>query len=144
MGINGDVRDGTKMVGMKKKPWKGPEKLAKEKNSQEKDTRNCEKQNQEKTRKPAKTKRCVLLNGSAWSTETKYMEMYTDTHNIFFIIAQRIRKEEMEEQFTKEAKQRWRMVEDAARITDDSAGREDCKHTSGGILKTFDRPPLLR
>ena len=42
-----------------------------------------------------------------------------------------MRKEEMEEQFNKEAKQGWRFAADAARMTDEIAGSEDRKHTSG-------------
>ena len=37
----------------------------------------------------------------------------------------------MEEQFNKEAKQGWRFAADAARMTDETAGSEDRKHTSG-------------
>ena len=46
----------------------------------------------------------------------------------------RLRKEEMEEQFNKEAKQGWRLIADAAVITDVSAGSEDRKYTSGGVF----------
>ena len=53
-------------------------------------------------RKPAKTVRCVSLNGSAWSVEKKYMERYKGTCDIFLRIEHRTRKEEMEEQFDKE------------------------------------------
>ena len=44
------------------------------------------------------------------------------------------RKEEMEEQFNKEAKEGWRYAADAARITDEKAGDEDRKHTSGVVF----------
>ena len=40
----------------------------------------------------------------------------------------------MEEQFNREAKEEWRLAADAARITDDTAGSEDRKHTSGGVF----------
>ena len=43
----------------------------------------------------------------------------------------------MEEQFNKETKQGWRLAADAARITEDSAGSEECKHTSGGVVKSI-------
>ena len=48
--------------------------------------------------------KCTLLNGSAWSTEKKYMRRYEGTFDIFFGIEHRLRKEEMEEQLNKEAK----------------------------------------
>ena len=54
--------------------------------------------------------------------------------DIFFGIEHRLRKEEMEEQFNKEAKEGWRFAADAARITDETAGSEDRKHTSGGVF----------
>ena len=43
----------------------------------------------------------------------------------------------MEEQFNKEA-EGWRFAADAARITDERAGREDQKHTSGGVFVAVD------
>ena len=39
----------------------------------------------------------------------------------------------MEEQFDKEAKEGWRFAANAARITDETTGSEDRKHTSGGV-----------
>ena len=44
----------------------------------------------------------------------------------------------MEEQFNKEAKQGWRSAADAARITDETAGSKDRKHTSGGLSVAVD------
>ena len=44
----------------------------------------------------------------------------------------------MEEQFNKEAKEGWRFAADAARITDERAGIEDQKHTSGGVFAAVD------
>ena len=44
-----------------------------------------------------------------------------------------MRREEMEEQFNKDAKQGWRFAADAARTTDENAGSEDRKHTLGGV-----------
>ena len=44
----------------------------------------------------------------------------------------------MEEQFNKEAKQGWRSAADAARITDETAGSKDRKHTSGGVSVAVD------
>ena len=40
----------------------------------------------------------------------------------------------MKEQFNREAKEGWRFAADAARITDENAGTEECKHTSGGVF----------
>ena len=40
----------------------------------------------------------------------------------------------MEEQFIVEATEGWRFAADAARITDETAGSEDRKHTSGGVF----------
>ena len=67
--------------------------------------------------KEAKLLRCTLLNGSAWSTERKYMRRYKGKCDIFFGIEHRMRKEEMEEQFNKEAKEGWIFAADVARIT---------------------------
>ena len=44
----------------------------------------------------------------------------------------------MEEQFNKEAKEGWRFAADAAGITDETAGSEDRKHTSGGVFVAVD------
>ena len=44
----------------------------------------------------------------------------------------------MEEQFNEEAKQGWRSAADAARITDETAGSKDRKHTSGGVSVAVD------
>ena len=54
--------------------------------------------------------------------------------DVFFGIEHRLRKEEMEEQFNKEAKEGWRFAASAARITDERASNEDRTHTSGGVL----------
>ena len=89
-------------------------------------------------KKEAKLLRCTLLNGSAWSTEKKYMRRYKGTFDIFFGIEHRLRKEEMEEQFNKEAKEGWRFAASAARITEELAGDEDRKHTSGGVHVAID------
>ena len=48
-----------------------------------------------------------------------------------------MRKEEIEEQSNKEAKEGWRFAP-AARITDERAGIEDQKHTSGGVFVAVD------
>ena len=45
------------------------------------------------------------------------------TFDIFFGIEHRLRKEEMEEQCNKEAKEGWRFAQDTARITEENAGR---------------------
>ena len=44
----------------------------------------------------------------------------------------------MEEQFNKKAIEGWRFAAVAARITDETAGSEDRKHTSGGVFVAFD------
>ena len=89
-------------------------------------------------RKEEKRLRCFLLNGSAWSTENKYMRRYKGKCDVFFGIEYRLRKEDMEEQFNKEAKEGWRFAASAARITEETTGNEDCKHTSGGIWVAID------
>ena len=89
-------------------------------------------------RKEEKRLRCALLIGSAWSTEKKYMRRYKGTFDIFFGAEHRLRKEEMEEQFNKEAKEGRRFAASAARITEEMAGYEDRKHTSGGVVVAID------
>ena len=89
-------------------------------------------------KKEAKPLRCPLLNGSARSTERKYMRRYKGKCDIFFGIEHRMRKEEMEEQFNKEAKEGWIFAADAARITDERAGIENRKHTSRGVFVEVD------
>ena len=42
--------------------------------------------------KKEETLRCTLLNGSAWSTERKYMRRYIAKSDIFFGIEHRWRK----------------------------------------------------
>ena len=66
------------------------------------------------------------------------MRRYKGKCDIFFGIEHRLRKEEMEEQFSKEAKEGWRFAADAARITDERAGSEDQKHISGGVFVAVD------
>ena len=61
-------------------------------------------------KKEAKLLRCTLLNGSAWSTERKYMRRYKGKCDIFFGLEHRLRKEQTEEQFNKEAKEGWRFA----------------------------------
>ena len=65
------------------------------------------------------------------------MRIYKCKCDIFFGIEHRLRKEELEEQFNTEAKE-GRFAADAARITDDRAGSEDEKHTSGGVFVAVD------
>ena len=77
--------------------------------------------------------RCTLLNGSTWSTEKEVHEK-VGAFDIFFGVERRMKKEEIEEQFNKQAEQGWRFAADAARITDENASREDRKHTSGGVF----------
>ena len=71
-----------------------------------------------------------MLNGSAWSTERKYMRRYKGKCDIFGIeeggnggaVQQR-------------AKEGWRSAADA---TDTRAGSEDQQRTSGGVFVTAD------
>ena len=46
--------------------------------------------------KEAKLLRCTLLNGSAWSTDRKYMRKNIGKCDVFFGIEHRLRMEEME------------------------------------------------
>ena len=85
-------------------------------------------------RKEEERLRCAMLSGSAWSTERKYMRRYKGKCDILFGNEHRLRKEEMEEQFNREAKEGWRFAASAARITDEMAGDEDREHTSGGVF----------
>ena len=85
-------------------------------------------------RKEEKNLRYALLNGSAGSTERKYMRRYRGTFDVFFGIEHRLRKEEMEEQFNRDAKE----GASAARITDERASSEDRTHTSGGVFVPID------
>ena len=89
-------------------------------------------------KKQVRAVRCALLNGSAWSTEKKYMRKYKRKSDIFVGMEHRMRKEEMEEQFNKDAKDGWKFAADAATITYQRAGSEDRKHTSGGVFVAVD------
>ena len=44
----------------------------------------------------------------------------------------------MEELFNKEAKEGWRFAASAARITEETTGDEDRKHTSRGVVVAID------
>ena len=44
----------------------------------------------------------------------------------------------MKEQLYKDAKEGWRYAASAARITEETAGDEDRKHTSGGVVVAID------
>ena len=55
----------------------------------------------------------------------------------FFGVEHRM-KEEMKEQFNKNAKEDWRFAADVARITDENAGIEDHRHTSSGVFVAVD------
>ena len=67
-------------------------------------------------KKEAKLLRCTLLNGSAWSTEKKNMRRCKGKCDVFFGIEHRLKKEEMEVQFNREAKDGWRFAADAVLI----------------------------
>ena len=73
--------------------------------------------------------RCTLLNGSAWSTERKYIRRYKGKCDIFLGIEHRLKKEEMEEQFNEEAKEGW------------ICAAEGRKHTSRGVSVAVDSNP---
>ena len=62
--------------------------------------------------------KCTLLNGS-------YIRRFKGKCDIFFGIVHRLRKEDMEELFNREAKGEWRFATDAARVTDERASSED-------------------
>ena len=49
-----------------------------------------------------------MLNSLAWRTEKKCMRRYKGKCDIFFGTEHRLRKEEMEEQFNREANEGWR------------------------------------
>ena len=68
----------------------------------------------------------------------KYTRRYEGKCDVFFGIELRLRNEDMEEQFNREAKEGWRFAADAARITDERASSEDRKHTSGGVFVAVD------
>ena len=91
-------------------------------------------------RKEEKRLKCALLSGSTWSKERKYVRRYKGTFDIFLGIEQRLRKEEMEEQFNNEAKEGWRFAASAARNTEaeETAGDEDRKHIPGGVAVAID------
>ena len=66
------------------------------------------------------------------------MRGYSGKCDVFSDNEHRSRKEEMEEQFDKEAKEGWRFAASAARISEETAGDEDRKHTSGGVFVAID------
>ena len=72
----------------------------------------------------AKLLRCTLLNGSAWRTERKYMRRYKGKCGISLELSM----------VNEGAIEGWRFAADAARITNETAGIEDQKHTSGGVF----------
>ena len=57
-------------------------------------------------KKEARRLRCTLLNGSAWSTEKKYMRRYKGKCEIFFRLERRMMKAETEGQFKKRSHER--------------------------------------
>ena len=66
------------------------------------------------------------------------MRRYKGKCGSFFGIEHRLGKEEMEEQFNREAKEGWRFAADAARITDQRTSVEDGKQTSDGVFFAVD------
>ena len=86
-------------------------------------------------RKEEKRLRCALLDGSAWSTEKKYMRRYTGTFDILFGKGAQIEEGgTWRNKIVEEAKEGWRFAASASRITDETAEDEDRKHTSGGVV----------
>ena len=67
-----------------------------------------------------------------------HMRRYEGTNDVFIGMGHRLRKEEMEEQCDIEAKEGWRFAASAARITEETAGVKDRKHTSGGVFVAID------
>ena len=57
-------------------------------------------------KKVARRLRCTLLNGSSWSA-VKNMRRHKGKRDIFLEIQHRLRREEMEEQSNREAKEGW-------------------------------------
>ena len=66
------------------------------------------------------------------------MRRYKGKCDVFFGIEHRLRKEAMEEQFNKEAKDEWMFAASAARNTEETTGSEDRKHTSEGVFVAID------
>ena len=66
------------------------------------------------------------------------MRRYRGKCDIFFETEHRLRKEEMEEQFNKKAKEGWIFAANVARITNERAGSEDEKYTPGGVFVAVD------
>ena len=66
------------------------------------------------------------------------MRRYKGTFDVFFGMEHRLRKEEIEEQFNREAKEGWRFATSAARIMEEMAGDDDREHTSGGVFVAID------
>ena len=66
------------------------------------------------------------------------MRRYKGKYDIFFGTERRLRKEEMQEQFSKKGKEGWTFGADAATITDETAGCEDRRHTSGEVFVAVD------
>ena len=77
--------------------------------------------------------RCENRSKTVRCTERKFLRRYQGTFDIFFEIEHRMRREEIEESM-----QGWRFAADAAMITDECAGSEDRKHTSGGVFVAID------
>ena len=97
-----------------------------------------ESKDRQEMQKESRMVRCTFLFGSVWCIEKKVMRRYKGTFDIFFGVEHRMREEEMEDQFNKEAKQVSRFAADAARITDENASIEDRTHKSGGVFVAVD------
>ena len=68
----------------------------------------------------------------------KDIRRYKVTFDMSFGTEHWLRKDEMEEQVNKDATEGWRFAASAARITEERAGDEDRKHTSGSVLVAVD------
>ena len=66
------------------------------------------------------------------------MRRYKGTFDVFFGIKHRLRKQQMEEQFNREAKEGWRFATSAASISEEMAGDDDRKHTSVALFVAID------
>ena len=89
-------------------------------------------------RKEEKRLKCTLLNGSAWSTEKKYMRRYKGTFDIIFGMNTGRGRMKWRGSCIKRPTERWRFAANAARITDETTSSEDGKHTSGGVVVAVD------
>ena len=101
-----------------------------------KDPRSCEKYAQDGDASTSKDNKMRSAQWFGMEHGDTYMERYKGTYDVFSGVEHR--KEEMEEMFTKRATPGRRFAADAARITYENAGSEECMHASGGVFVTVD------